>query len=788
MRLLSRTIFREHLYSAALGVVLFTSVLFLPLAKDLFEYLVRNSNSPREVLYLFALVLPQALPFAIPLGVLAGTLLTVSRMSADGEVTAMRAAGIPGRRVAPPILTVGFAAMLITAAASLWLTPWSIGERERVAKALTATQLTADVQPRVFAEQFPDEILYVADVNNPGGGPVSRWRRVFLADVTPLEKREAGHVERGDTPLVMLAPEALAVADTANNRILLAMQDVNEYELGKDATYSIKTSPANSQSLQAQRPEEKTLSRPTMQMATLPLYRLAYKNKGADSPDRVREARVELNQRLAFPVACVLLTLAGIPLGVTSRRGGKSSAVVLTMGIAFVYFIGMAGLNKMARQGGLGAEIAVWSPNLAFTILGLAMMARLELPGEKDYLARFAAWLRRAGKAPQERGQRVVGRLKRRSFTIGVPVLAQVIDIYILSSFVFYFLILLLSFVLMFHFFQFFALLSDMIKNNIPMSHMLSYHFFLTPRLVYTFARVAVLVAVLVVFGVMSKNNEVTAFKACGVSSYRLAAPVLLAGLVLSGSLFAFDHYWLPTADRKQDQLYNEIKNKPPQTYLRPDHKWVYGLHDRVYYYKYFDQASQAMLGVNVYEIDPTHFRLTKHISADRARWEPSIDKWVFENGWSRTFKGDKVGSFDAFPGDTETFPELEERPDYFMKEKTQPIQMNFYELKAEIEELKQSGFENTTALQVQLQKKFSAPLAALILALVSVPFAFSTGNRGGMSGVGISVIIFLIYWGLDRMFEEVGNLNQLSPAMAAWSPDVIFALVGLYFVARMRT
>lgn len=784
MRLLSRTIFRENFNGAALGIILFTSVIFLPLSRNLFEYLVRNSSSPRQVLYLFALVLPQALPFAIPLGVLTGTLLTVSRMSADGEVTAIRAAGVPGRRIAPPILTVGFLAMLVTAASSLWLTPWSIGEQNRVAKQLTASQLTADVQPRVFAEQFPNQILYVADVNNPGGGPVSRWKDVFLADVTPVEDREAGQTDRGDSPLVLLAPEAIAAADSANNRILLEMPNSTTYELGKDTHYSIKTWAGTIRNLQAQRPEEKNLSRPTMEMATGPLYRLAYKRRGED-PDRVREARVELNQRLALPLACILLTLAGVPLGITSRRGGKSSAVVLTMAIAIVYFIGMGGLNKLARQGSMRAEIAVWIPDLAFMLLGVGLLARLESPGDRDYLARFIGLFRSI--KPQQHLSRAAGRVKERSWSFGVPVLAQVIDTYILTGFLFYFLLWLVSFVLMYHFFQFFALLSDMIKNNIPMSHMLSYHFFLTPRLVYTFTSVAVLAAVLVVFGVMSKNNEVTAFKACGVSSYRLAAPVLIAGLFLSGGLFAFDHYWLPTADRKQDQLYNEIKKKAPQTYLRPDHKWVYGLHDRVYYYKYFDQASKAMLGVEVYEIDPVRFRVTKHISAERAKWEPSINKWVFENGWARSFNGDRFGAFDSFPQDTETFPELEEKPDYFMKEKTQPLQMNFYELENEIAELKQSGFD-TTALQVQLQKKFSAPLGALILALVSVPFAFSAGNRGGMSGFGISVIIFMIYWGLDQVFEQVGNLNQLSPAVAAWSPDVIFSLVGLYFVARMRT
>ena len=788
MRLLSRTIFRENFSSAALGVVLFTLVLFLPLSEGLFEYLVRSSGTARTVAYLFALVLPQALPFTIPLGVLVGTLLTLSRMSADGEITAMRAAGIPGRRAAPPILMVGFLAMLITAAASLWLTPWSIGERYRVANQLAASELTADVQPRFFAEQFPNRILYVADVSNPGGGRVSRWTHVFVADVTPVENRGPGQADRGDTPLVTLAPDALAVADVPNNRIQLELRDGNTYELGKNNDYNTYTSPFDSKGLQAQRPAERSPSRTTSELPTFPLYRMAYRSHGED-PAKVLEARVELQQRLAFPLACLLLTLTGIPLGITSKRGGKSSAVILTFAIFFVYYIGMLSLSKMARQGSLPAEIAVWIPNLFFTLLGLGMLARLEWPGDRDYLGRFMAFLRRSTWGRQEqRVPRGAGKSKQRSWTLRIPVLVQILDTYILAGFLFYFVLLLASFVLMYQFYQFFTLLSDMIKNNIPMSHMLSYHFFLTPRLIYELAPMAVLAAVLVVFGLMAKNNEVTAFKACGISLYRLAAPVLIGGLFLSGSLFAFDYYWLPAADRRQDQLYSEIKNKAPQTYLRADHKWVYGLHDRVYYYKYFLPDELAMTGVNVYEIDPVHFRLTKHISAEKARWEPSLNKWVFENGWSRDFNGDKVGAFDPFSGGTRTFNELEEKPDYFMKEKTQPLQMNFYELEAEIADLKQSGFVDTVGLQVQLQKKFAAPLSALILAIVSVPFAFKSGNRGAMAGVGISFLILLAFRSADRVFEQVGDLNQLSPAMAAWSPDLIFSLVGLYFVARMRT
>src|SRR5207344_2995132 len=121
-------------------------VLFLQRARPLFEFLVRSSGPPSTVAYLFALVLPQALPFTIPLGVLVATLITLTRMSTDGEITAMRAAGISGQRVAPPVLLFGAGALLIAAAASLWLTPWTIRERYRVENLLIGNGLTSDVQ------------------------------------------------------------------------------------------------------------------------------------------------------------------------------------------------------------------------------------------------------------------------------------------------------------------------------------------------------------------------------------------------------------------------------------------------------------------------------------------------------------------------------------------------------------------------------------------------------------------------------------------------------------------
>jgi LPS export ABC transporter permease LptG/LPS export ABC transporter permease LptF len=785
MRLISRVIFRELFVSSILGASLFTFVVFLQRARTLFEFLVRTSGSPGTVAYLFALVLPQVIPLTIPLGVLVGTLLTLSRMSTDGEITAMRAGGVPGWRVLPPIFGYGFLALLVAGASSIWLKPWSLREFDRVENVLASHELTADIQPRVWEEQFPNMILYVADLQP---GPVSRLRRMFMADVTPPEERKPGSTDRGDSPRITVATDALGVTDPRHNRIQLEMRNCETYEMDKDSNYHISGAPLCNQGLQAQKKEEHP-SRPSSEMDTGPLYRASYKTPGLDRAELLDD-RQELNWRFAIPLACILLAMCGAPLGITTRRAGKSMAVVLTVVIGLAYWIGLGACISLARQGTLKPEVAVWIPDAVFALLGLIMISRLEKPGDKDVIGAMLSYMRLPSR-PQQRGMRVLDRIGPRAWAARIPLLPQILDTYVLSSFLFYWFLLLASFVVIFHVFTFFELLSDIIKNHQPMERVLTYHFFLTPRLIYDFTPVSVLAAVLVAFGVLSKHNEITAFKACGISVYRLTVPVLAAGFVLSGSLFAFDHYWVPDADRRQDALRNQIKGKAPQTYLRPDRKWIYGMHDRIYYYKYYDSHENAMMGVNVYELDPQYFRLKAYITAERARWEPALNAWEFQNGrrWDMDpscadCTPDKP---DNFIGSTRTFQEIEETPSYFMHEVRQSQQMNFEELETYIAELQQSGFD-TIPLQVKLNQKFSKPLFALIMAIVSIPFAFVAGNRGAMAGVGMSLGIAIAYWSVSQLFEQVGNLNQLPPRIAAWGPDVIFALAGLYFLARMRT
>ena len=157
-----------------------------------------------------------------------------------------------------------------------------------------------------------------------------------------------------------------------------------------------------------------------------------------------------------------------------------------------------------------------------------------------------------------------------------------------------------------------------------------------------------------------------------------------------------------------------------------------------------------------------------------------------FENGWSRDFTG-RNEKFVNFTGRTATFNELDEHPDYFLQEVLQDEQMNFQQLAAYIRDLQRSGIDTIT-LQVRFYRKFALPLFALVMALISVPFAFVAGNRGAMAGVGVSFTIAIAYWSLGKLFEQLGDINLLPAMLAAWSPDVLFAVAGMYFFTRMRT
>jgi LPS export ABC transporter permease LptF/LPS export ABC transporter permease LptG len=773
MRILTRYILREVLSHALIGAAVFTFVIFLRDLERILEVVVRNSAPLPSVAEIFFLTLPGALTVTIPMAVLVGILIGLSRLAADSEVTAMRASGIgPGAFVRILAIFVGIA-WLLALANNLFIAPRSAAALARLQNRLKSSQVSFEIQPRVFYEDFKNLVLYVQDASSAPGAAL--WKGVFVADIS-----------NPSAPKITLARSGVAVTE-GRDKLRLHLESGSSHETipRQPEQYAISTFAETDIPILLPALEYRASTvTPAAEMSTGEL--LASMRSGAP---QARNYAIEFHRRLALPTACIVLALVGIPLGLSAKKGGKSTGFVLTIGLVFLYyFFSLAGMS-MAKQGKIAAGPGLWFGNLVFLIGGLFLLWRSErMPLEivslrhwwSELVSKFKVRVPAAVKGEGGAFERAANR--KRVFSTRFPL---IIDDYILRDFVLYLSMILSTFLVLLLVFTFFELLGDIVRNRVPLILVGQYLINVTPYFIYNTTHISVLLAVLVTFGLMQRANEITAMKATGISIYRVILPVMVIAAILATGLFFFEQLYLPHANKRQDALRNQIKGKPAQTYLRPDRKWIFGQNSDIYYYEFFDPDGNRFGSISVFEFDPNTFELTKRIYANRAHWSESLQKWVFEQGWTRSFRGSAIETYQPF--DVETFAELGEAPAYFKKEVKQSSEMNYEELKNYIHDLQQSGFD-VVKLRVQLQKKFAFPIITFVMAVLAVPFALSPGRRGALAGVATAIGIAVVYFVVSGLFEAMGNTNQLPAALAAWSPDVLFALAGGYMILKVPT
>jgi LPS export ABC transporter permease LptF/LPS export ABC transporter permease LptG len=766
MRILTRYILKEIFSHSLLGLLVFTFVVFIRQLGNLLELVVRHNVPLRDMATLFLLPVPSILMLTIPLAVMVGTLIGLSRMAADGEVIAVRASGIGLACFVRPVMLLAVTGWAVTLWMGLFLAPQASRKMNRMETGLEASQVPYEIQPRVFIEQFPNLLLYLEDVTSSR----SSWTHVFIADLTQRNQAK-----------VTLAESGVLVNEAARNRFVLHLEQgtTHEYDPQRPEEYSIASFTDTEIPIDIEKGGTEAAAR-----STPPYLSVTQLWQRIHQPRDRQPALVELHYRFALPVATIVLALVGIPLGISTRKGGKSVGLMLSLLLFFVYYILMAFGLSFAKQGRVSPVIGLWLANVLFALAGVFMLSnvhhvRTRLLGLQDafddIVKGWQQWRSRRSHAPSAlpAPAKVGGRF------------LQILDIYIIRGWVFYFIILLITFVDVYLIFDFFQVLGDIVHNQISTRVVVDYYRYLLPQVVYLMLPLSILVATLVNFGLLTKTNQVTAIKSAGVSLYRLSVPVLSVAALLSVGMFLFADRVLPETNQRQNGFRNQIKGKPAQTFYRPDHQWIFGTSSRIYNYTFFDPDQNVFANLSVFEFDPATFRMTRRLQAARAFWEASIHGWILENGWSRDLTGDRVTNY--MPFSVATFKELTEEPNYFKKEVKPSEQMSALELRRYIADLSQSGFD-VVRLSVQFYRKFSFPLIAFVVTLIGIPFSFTMGGKGALTGIALSIGIAIVYWSTSSLFEAMGNLNQLPPAMAAWSPDILFGLAGTYLLLRIKT
>jgi LPS export ABC transporter permease LptG/LPS export ABC transporter permease LptF len=789
VRILTRYILGEILSLTLIGCALFTFILFMPQLPHILEVVVRNSSTWADVAQVFLFTLPNLFKFTIPMAVLWGVMLGLSRLAADSEIIAMRASGLGIWYFVRVASIVAVAGTLLGLVNSLYLAPRANQAIIEMEQALETSQASYEIEPRVFYENFKDFVLYVQDVR--AGAGAANWRQVFMADV-----RDPAN------PVITTAASATVVNDNSQELIMRLRDGLRDETVADEPGQSnISTFTTTDMPLALGPQSDVHLGRMDTALYAMPLGVLFERIHELSGKPGAKRYLIELHNRFALPLACVVLMLLGVPLGVNSRRGGKSAGFVFTILLVFVYyFLSSTGI-QLGHQSHLPAFVAVWAANFIFAVAGIFLLWQMATGGW--ILSALAAWASRLPqfKVPAKSNgfhlTELLGRLQPRSHRAGPRsvfpriVFPRILDEYILREFTGMFALVLAGFVLLMIVFTFFDLVGDILRNHIALSVVGAYLLNLTPSMLYNIAPLAVLIAALVTFGVMNRNSEIVAIKATGISLYRLIIPIVTMAAVLAVVLFLFDQYYLPQANRKQEALRNQIKGRPTQTYLHPEQKWMFGQKPlpgepgRIFYYEFFDPDRNEFANLSVFEFDPGTFQLTRRIFAKRVVWSRDSAGWVFENGWVRDVEGANVRDYRTF---LETsFPEIRATPDYFKKEDLQSQEMNFGQLDHYIHDLQQSGFD-TKRLSVALWHKLSYPLIAVVMAVLAIPFALSMGRRGSITGVAVAIAVALAYMVIDNLFGAMGYVNYLPAYMAAWSADVLFGLAGGYLLLKTPT
>jgi LPS export ABC transporter permease LptF/LPS export ABC transporter permease LptG len=777
LRLIDRYILREVFSHTLLGLVVFTFVFFVPQLVHLMDLVVRHTTSWSDVGLLFACTLPGMLSLTLPMGLLVGMMIGLGRLSTDSELIAMTALGMGPRRILVPVglLALGFTAL--TAVLTIWIGPAAMHTSHDLQSRIASSQASFEVEPRVFDERFPNLVLYVQDVS----AVATRWHGVFLASTDPQQ----------DSRLT-LAEEAIVIADPEQGKLELHLRDgsVHQVNVGDPDHYALSAFGQRDWPIQVSSTGDEQAPVPTVvELRTSDLIAGRLPDRVPDRQLELIQSRVELQRRFAFPAACIAFALIAIPIGARPRRGARAVGFLVTLLMVSAYYVLFTLGAGLARNGSLPAWIGIWLPNALIAAAGLALLPSMGRMGGDSrtaiFFSQMAGLFRR--RTPEETVRSSVAaecspksHIHPRRAGLG-----SVLDWYVLRGFLFYFALLLAGFILLFETFTFFELLDDISRHHVGWLDVANYFRFLTVTNFYQFAPLAALTAVLVTLGVLAKNNEIVAFKAAGISLYRVSLPLLTMGLVLAIGLAVLGDTYLPYANQRQDELYNEIKGRPPQTYFSPQHQWIFGENSKVYNYDLFDSDHNLFGGLSVFELDPVTFQLRRRVYAARAHWFAQQHTWVLESGWVRDFQDGHVTTYVPFVVDA--LPELSEPPAYFKREIRQSNQMNWPQLRRYIDSLARAGFD-VARLSVQLYTKLAFPLIAPIIILLAIPFSLLVGTRGAIGGLALGVGIGIFYWAISALFEAMGAVGQLPPFMSAWSPDIIFAFLALYFYLRMPT
>ncbi len=359
--------------------------------------------------------------------------------------------------------------------------------------------------------------------------------------------------------------------------------------------------------------------------------------------------------------------------------------------------------------------------------------------------------------------------------TGGSPTTFGLLPRYVLKEFVRLFGLCMLGFILVYILVDFFDRFGTYLRYRPPARLVLAYFLFKIPLILTQLVPVATLAGVLMGLGLMARHNELTAMRACGVSTLQIARPLLVCAAILSIAVFVWNESVVPYCSERFRHIDNvEIRNRQQKALLGDQGIWFHG-RAGIYSIEQFDARKATIVGLTVYDFTPG-FELQRVIEIPSARWQDG--RWTLESPLERRF--DAAGNVltrDLSPADF-TLPDPPEDLKVVQKE---PDEMSFTKLRRHVRELARKGID-TTESRVDLHLKLAVPFVTLFMVLVGVPLSTRSPRRRSLAtSAGIGLSVGFSYWVLLALAVSLGHGGAIPPLLAAWMANLTFGLLGAF-------
>lgn len=708
-----------------------------------------------------AALLPGVLVLTLPVAILAGVLIGYARMGSDSEIVAMRAAGVGTWTLLWPALAIGVLATAATTFLHFHEAPRSARDLRRVLLQGALRKLESPVEPRTFNTEIPGYVIYVRDGDKSQG----TWARVFI------------YAQQADGSTRMVTARSGRI-DTSGDKSELVLSDA--------AALTIPGKTAKDQSYSAERLDQLRYAIDTGRGAILEqiskeevkVEELGWNDLRAQaqsgSPEERNEAERTLHRKLALSAAPFVFALFGALLGLRLRRGGRGAGVLLVLVVVIIYYLISLFGESIVRTNTVPAYVGQWLATVAMLFLSVLLWRVRSIPTP----GKLKLWSKKTTTREKKPGN------QDRLHTLGAgrSGFPSLLDTSLFQTLTASFTLAFISLVSIFVIFTLFELWRFIGRNNVASSVVAKYLLYLVPLVAVELFPATMLITVLITYALLARRSEAIAWWAAGQSVYRLMIPGFLFAIAAGAGAWLVQEHLMPSANVRQEALRSQIRGGDARAITGAGRQWLASTETgRLYSYE-FDEQQATLLEPTIYELDGESVHVQRVTSGKAGEWS-APNQILIRDAETTSLKGMAV--------EHQKVPEIQiagvDSPQVFKPTVDKPSQLSVTALSSYLKAAKQKGVD-VSALAVALQRKYVNPLSVVVMAFIGMPLALAFGKRGAIVALVVAVGVSILYWGVGGSFQQLGSHGLLPPEVAAWSPPVIFAAAGTYFLSRVRT